>query len=57
MISRYVLYISIFIVNSTALYVEQSVWGTKLGVGQSNGGEKPRHCAGYVTKSALGEIL
>jgi len=44
-----IVYISIYRVNSTALYIEQFVWGTKVGVEQSNGGEKPRHCAGYVT--------
>ena len=49
MTSRYVLYISRFIVNSTAHYAEESVLGTKEGVGQSNSGEKLRHCAGYVT--------
>jgi len=43
------LYISRFIVNSAALYIEQFVWGQKAGVEQSNGGEKLRHCAGYVT--------
>jgi len=51
------LYISICIVNSTALYVEQSVWGTKMGVGQSNGGEKLRHSAGYVTDMGTGRDI
>jgi hypothetical protein len=43
------IYIYRFIVNSAALYVEQSVWGMKAGVGQSNSGEKQTESAGYVT--------